>query len=162
MEEQHRIEWRTKSKRETRWKHLSLEDHGSRYNLIGACFHLIGFFAGVCGSFHGLLTNKALTWRSLLPWRCRRSKEVRDSANSLGRWRLKTKLAYPREEVDKSDKLAQKFGSNFTLWLILILHEVGSSFYSNGGPVKWNVNAREIALEYPPNASWHMEHMKHI
>jgi len=54
--------------------------------------------------------------------------EMRGSTSSLGRWRLKTKLAYPKEEVDKSDKLAQKFGNNFTLWLILFLHEVGSSF----------------------------------
>jgi len=32
-------------------------------------------------------------------------------------WKMKVeaKLVYPGEEVDKSDKLAQEFGSNFTL-----------------------------------------------
>jgi len=43
----------------------------------------------------GLLEGACNVWR------------VSGSASSLGRWRLKTKLAYPREEVDKSDKLAQ-------------------------------------------------------
>jgi len=44
---------------------------------------------------------------------------------------LKTKLAYPREEVDKSDKLAQEFGSNFTL--SLILQKLSTSIYRREG-----------------------------
>ena len=68
----------------------------------------------------------------------------------FGRWRLKTKIAYPREEVEKSDKLAHEFGSNFTLWLILQLHEPSPLIYIvRGLKLKWE-NSNEKHLNLAP------------
>ena len=76
--------------------------------------------------------------------------KVSGSTNSLGRWRLKTKVTYPKEEVNKSDKLAQEFNSNFTIWLILQLHESSPLIYSMRGlKLKWE-NSNEKHLNLAP------------
>ena len=111
-------------------RHLSLEDHSSWYQMIGACYHPIWQMLVELRKLNGLLTDKALTCRSRLPWRWRMSMEGEWFSQLTWKMKVEAKLVYPGEEVDKSDKLAQEFGSNFTLWLILQLHEPRPLIYS--------------------------------
>jgi len=57
-DEQHKNKKNSNKKNEKR--HLSLEDHSSRYQMIAFSSSSCGFCGGIGGSIHGLWWNKAL------------------------------------------------------------------------------------------------------
>ena len=119
----------TSVQRLTEWPHV-----------IGAWFHSLEFFGGVCGSFHAVLTYKALSWRSWLPWRCKSCMEVRGRPAHLegGDWRLN--LLRSRQEWQIGTKFCDRY-------------QIREDF-TNGGRGHSPKHLKFVPSGWPGTSSW--------